>query len=445
MNIVIKNADILNEGQIVRGNVRIENDTIAEIFTDNRSEMPDTQYFDAHGKLLLPGIIDDQVHFRQPGLTHKGDIFSESRAAAAGGITSFMDMPNTLPPTLDSERLDEKFELARQNSLVNYSFYLGASNDNIAHIRRIDPKTVCGVKVFMGSSTGNMLVDDERALSAIFAESPVIVATHCEDENIIREKNLLYRQKYGDSISPACHPQIRTDEACRRSSAKAIELAIRYNTRLHVLHLTTAGETEFFDRISPAYLPRVTAEVCVHHLWFCSDDYAALGNKIKCNPAIKTAADREALQQAVRNGKIAAIATDHAPHTLDEKLRNYCDAPSGLPLVQHSLPMMLELCRQGVFSLFDLVEMMCHRPAKLFNIKKRGFIRTGYFADLTLVDSNSPNTVTANSLMSKCRWSPLEGQGFSAKVVATWVNGATVWHDGRIIETKTARQLEFER
>ena len=445
MNTIIKNADILNEGQIVRAHVRIENDTIAEIITGNCPEMPNTQYIDAQGKLLLPGIIDDQVHFREPGLTGKGDIFYESRAAAAGGITSFMEMPNTAPPTLSMELMEEKCEIAQRNSLVNYSFYLGASNDNIGEIHRVNPKTVCGVKVFMGSSTGNMLVDDERALSAIFAESPVLVATHCEDEEMIRANNLLFRQKYGDGISPACHPLIRNAEACLKSSAKAIELAMRYNTRLHVLHLSTAGETAFFDKITAAYMPPVTAEVCVHHLWFCDEDYARLGNKIKCNPAIKTAAYREALRQAVITGKIAAIATDHAPHTRAEKQRNYFTAPSGLPLVQHSLLMMLELCNRGVFSLFDLVEQMCHRPAKLFNIKKRGFIRAGYFADLVLVNLNRESRTTSESLLSKCRWSPLEGVNFSSTVETTWVNGAKVYDGGQIIETKAAKQMEFER
>jgi dihydroorotase len=329
--------------------------------------------------------------------------------------------------------------------LINYSFYLGASNDNISEINKIDPKKVCGVKVFMGSSTGNMLVDSEDALAAIFAESPVIVAVHCEDENMIKHNSALYRQKFGDDISPSLHPAIRSAEACYKSSAKAVELAAKHDTKLHVLHLSTAKETELFETCTDSYMPRITAEACVHHLWFCDADYEQSGNKIKCNPAIKSANDRDALREAVRCGKIAVVATDHAPHTVDEKQKQYFAAPSGLPLVQHSLSAMLEMHLQGVFSLFDIVNRMCHAPARLFNIRRRGYIREGYYADLTLVDFNAGYSPDGRNILYKCGWSPFEGVNFSTKIEKTWVNGSLVFDRGKIIEANCAERLEFER
>jgi dihydroorotase len=449
MNTIIKNANILNEGKIFEGSVWIEDNIIRKIFTGDI----DVEYisaasfvFDARNKLLMPGVIDDQVHFREPGLTHKGDIFSESRAAAAGGVTSFMDMPNTSPPALSVELLEEKYSIASRNSLINYSFYLGASNSNIAEINRIDPKTVCGVKVFMGSSTGNMLVDDESALSAIFSESPVIVAVHCEDENTVRQNSEIYRQKFEDGDVPtSCHPAIRSAEACYKSSAKAVELATKHNTKLHILHLSTARELDLFESVAKDCLPKITAEACVHHLWFSDLDYENLGNRIKCNPAIKSANDRDALREAVRNGKIAVVATDHAPHTVAEKQKKYFGAPSGLPLVQHSLSAMLEMSRQGVFSLFDIVERMCHAPARLFDIRKRGYIREGYYADLVLVDMNAEYSPNHDNILYKCGWSPFEGVKFSTKIEKTWVNGSIVFDSGKIVETNCAKRLEFDR
>jgi dihydroorotase len=448
MNTIIKGANILNEGRIFEGSIWIENDTIKKIFTaeDSLSDAPADAYtVDARNKLLMPGIIDDQVHFRDPGLTHKGDIFSESRAAAAGGVTSFMDMPNTSPTTLTLELLEEKYSAASRRSLINYSFYLGASNDNIAEIRKVNPANICGVKVFMGSSTGNMLVDSEDALSAIFSESPVLVAVHCEDENTVQRQLAMYRQTFGDDIPADRHPHIRNAEACYKSSAKAVELATKYGTRLHVLHLSTAKEPDLFERSSDSHIPKITAEACVHHLWFCDDDYRKLGNRIKCNPAIKSAEDRQALREAVRNGKITVVATDHAPHTIGEKQRKYVDAPSGLPLVQHSLQAMMEMYRQGIFSLFDVVNRMCHYPAKVFNIRRRGYICEGYYADLTLVDMNVKSSPSSSNILYKCGWSPFEGVDFSTCVEKTWVNGSIVFDRGKIVEAGCASRLEFDR
>jgi dihydroorotase len=449
MNTIIKNANILNEGKIFKGNIQIEDGIIKKIFTDDSYiSNPPTHGFhivEAKNKLLMPGIIDDQVHFRDPGLTYKGDIFSESRAAAAGGVTSFMDMPNTSPPTLNTDLLNDKYNTAKHNSLINYSFYLGASNDNINEIKKINPKTVCGVKIFMGSSTGNMLVDNRDALAAIFSESPVIVAVHCEDEDAVKQNTALYKHRFGDDIPTSIHPEIRTAEACYKSSAKAVELAVKYNTKLHVLHLSTAKELDLFENSSPNHIPKITAEACVHHLWFSDSDYKHLGNKIKCNPAIKSATDREALREAVVNGKITVIATDHAPHTVDEKQKKYFGAPSGLPLIQHSLSAMLEMYRQGIFSLFDIVEKMCHAPARLFNIRKRGYIREGYYADLALIDMNTEYSPSTDNILYRCGWSPFEGVKFSTQVETTWVNGSIVFDKGTIVENNCAKRLEFDR
>ena len=440
MNTIIINADILNEGQIFRGYLEIENETIRDVtpgeFRDTR---PDARIVDARGMLLMPGVIDDQVHFREPGLTHKADIYSESRAAAAGGVTSFMDMPNTSPPATTLELLERKYDLAAEHSLINYSFYLGATNDNLDEIRRIDPSRICGLKVFMGSSTGDMLVDDRDALSAIFAESPVLVATHCEEESVVRANLEHYRRTVGASATASIHPLVRSAEACIKSTRRAIELATRHNARLHVLHLSTGEETGLFDPVSPDRpVPDITAEVCVHHLWFSDEDYAKSGNAIKCNPAVKTVADRAALRDAVKAGRIAIVATDHAPHTLLEKQRGYFDAPSGLPLVQHSLSAMFEMHRHGIFSMFDIVERMCHAPSRLFGIRGRGYIRKGYYADLTLVNLDAPYTPDVGNIHYKCGWSPFEGIRFTARPEKTWVNGTLVYDNGSFTEPVSA-------
>ena len=448
MNTIIKNVTILNEGQQFDGGVLIEGSIIRKVMRLEDLDggiLPtaELKVIDGKGMLLMPGVIDDQVHFREPGLTHKGDVRSESRAAAAGGVTSFMEMPNTRPPAVTVDALEEKYEIASRQSLVNYSFYFGASNDNIAELRRLDRRAVCGVKVFMGSSTGNMLVDDDWALSAIFAESPCIVATHCEDETVVRTNLERYRGRYGDDIPVHHHPDIRSADACYRSSARAVELAERYGTRLHVLHISTERELSLFGEFRVDDIPRITAEVCVHHLWFCDDDYEALGSRIKCNPAIKSAGDRAALRRAVVSGRLAVVATDHAPHTIDEKRRIYIDSPSGLPLVQHSLPAMFEMHREGLFSLATLVERMCHAPARLFGVEGRGFIREGFYADLTLVNPAATWSPEAGNVLYKCGWSPFEGCQFGSRVESTWVNGKLVYNDGEIIEQEAGMRLKF--
>jgi dihydroorotase len=401
--ILIHNATIINEGHSYRGSVLIEGENISKIFPEyvpeyvlNHSE----KVIDAEGLYLIPGVIDDQVHFRDPGLTHKGDIFTESRAAVAGGVTSFMDMPNTRPQTITIEALQAKFEMASQKSVANYSFYLGATNDNIKELLKADAKSVCGIKVFMGASTGNMLVDNENALQRIFAEVDMLIATHCEKEEIIRRNVEFYRNKFGENIPIEYHPIIRSEEACYQSSAQAVELAYKYGSRLHVLHLSTAHEMSLFDK-TPVENKKITAEVCVHHLWFSDADYGRLGTKIKWNPAIKSVADRDALREALKDGKLDVVATDHAPHLLSEKEGGCLNAASGGPLVQHSLQLMLELAAQGVFSKEFVVEKMCHAPAKLFRIKNRGFIREGYRADIVLINPNKTFTVTTDNLLYK--------------------------------------------
>ena len=444
---LIKNARIVNEGLSFNGSVLVENGIISRIIKEGE-ELPVAEYtINATGKLLIPGVIDDQVHFREPGLTHKADIYHESRAALAGGVTSFMDMPNTKPPATTPELLEQKYELGRQHSAINYSFYFGATNENAHLLKELNPKAVCGVKVFMGSSTGNMLVDDEQTLAAIFSTSPILVATHCEDEATIRKNTEEYIKKYGENIPFSAHPLIRSREACYKSSSKAVELAKRYGTRLHVLHLTTADELEFFApfaNLSPEE-KRITAEVCLHHLWYSDEDYEAKESLIKCNPAIKTANDRRALQEAVAKGILDIVATDHAPHTLDEKNADYLHAPSGLPLVQFSLSAMLELHHKGVFSLETVVERMCHAPARLFNISKRGFIREGYHADITLVEPNSPFTVERKDVLSKCGWSPFEGQTFQSKVSHVFVNGELAYENGQLNDNVRGQRLAFDR
>ena len=446
-NTLIENAYIVNERKSFKGSILIENETISRIFKEGE-ELPTAENtIDAAGKLLIPGVIDDQVHFREPGLTHKADIYHESRAALAGGVTSFMDMPNTKPPATTLELLEEKYELGKQHSAINYSFYFGATNENAHLLKELNTKSICGVKVFMGSSTGNMLVDDEQTLATIFSTSPILVATHCEDEATIRKNTEEYIKKYGDNIPFSAHPLIRSREACYKSSAKAVELAKKYGTRLHILHITTADELELFApfvNLKPEE-KRITAEVCVHHLWYCDEDYETKGSLIKCNPAIKTANDRKALQEAATIGVLDIVATDHAPHTLDEKNTDYLHAPSGLPLIQFSLSAMLELYHKDIFSLETIVERMCHAPARLFNISKRGFIREGYHADITLVDLNNPFTVERKDVLSKCGWSPFERQTFQSKVSYVFVNGQLAYENGKINENINGERLAFDR
>ena len=444
---VIHGGTIFNEGRRFEGYIEIANDRIVQVAEGpypGPSPDENIERIDASGKWVLPGVIDDQVHFREPGLTYKADIHTESAAAVAGGVTSFMDMPNNKPATTTLSLLEEKFERAAQTSLANYSFYLGATNENLDEITRIDPKRVCGLKVFMGSSTGNMLVDDEKALAAIFAESPVLIATHCEDEATIQANMAAFKAKYGDQLTPQMHPLIRSTEACYRSTARAVELADRYGANLHVLHLSTARELDLFSN-GPLSTKKITNEVCAHHLWFCDEDYDRLGNRIKWNPAVKTAADRQALREGLLNGKVDVVATDHAPHTLEEKQRPFAQAPSGGPLVQHSLVCLLELCRQGLLTPEQTVDKMCHAPAQRFAIRDRGFLRTGYFADLVIVDPNAPWTVSAENILSKCGWSPFEGVTFSHRVIRTLVNGQTVYLNGQLDRTARGQALVFDR
>ena len=444
--LLIRGGTLIDGGERFEGYLVVAGDRIETV---GRGPYPHERFdgteIDAAGQWVLPGAIDDQVHFREPGLTYKADIRSESIAAAAGGITSFMDMPNVKPPTVTGERLEEKFERAAETSLVNYSFYLGATNDNIDEIRRVDPHRVCGVKLFMGSSTGNMLVDDDAALRAVFAESPVLVATHCEDEATIRANLKKYEALCEAGPTAAIHPLVRSAEACYRSSARAVELAARYGADLHVLHLSTARELDLFDAAKPLAEKRITNEVCVHHLWFSDGDYARKGNFIKWNPAVKTEADRQALRQGIVNGKVDMVATDHAPHTLEEKRRPYREAPSGGPLVQHSLAAMLELAAQGVFPVEKVVEKMCHAPAVRFRVSKRGFLREGYFADIVLVRPGDRWTVGPENILYKCGWSPFEGVAFSHRITRTLVNGRTVYLDGKADTSLRGRALVFDR
>ncbi len=445
---VISGATIVNEGNSFIGDVFVFGDIIENVVPCDNNVAADYsgyEIIDATGLHLFPGVIDDQVHFRDPGLTYKGDLITESRAAVAGGITSFMDMPNTIPNCLTQELLEEKYKYASGRSVANYSFYMGASNDNLDEVKKTDPKTICGIKVFMGSSTGNMLVDDEETLSGIFSSAPTLVAVHCEDENTIIKNTKEYHDKYGDDAPTRIHPEIRSEEACFLSSSKAVNLAKKYGTRLHVLHLTTEKEMSLFRNDIPLEDKKITAEVCVHHLWFSADDYDRKGNFIKWNPAIKYASDREALLKAVVSNKIDVIATDHAPHTLEEKERVYFKAPSGGPMVQHSLIAMLEMYHKGLFSLEKIVEKMSHHPAILFAIKERGFIRKGYKADLVLCDLKSSHTVNKDNVLYKCGWSPMEGEEFNSKIHSTFVNGHLAYCDGVIDDSKIGERLNFNR
>jgi len=448
-SILIVNAVIVNEGRVFKGAVSITGDRISGIYEEALNHQPpiasNTQVIDAKGKYLLPGVIDDQVHFRDPGLTAKGDIQTESRAAVAGGVTSFMDMPNTNPQTLTQQLLAEKYQLGAQKSIANYSFYMGASNDNLDEVLKTNPKNVCGIKVFMGASTGNMLVDNPDVLAAIFEKAPLLVATHCEDEPTIQANTAFFKQKYGEDIPVEAHPLIRNVEACYKSSALAISLARQYNTRLHVLHLSTGHEMVLFDNDIPLEKKRITAEVCVHHLWFSDEDYERRGMFIKWNPAIKTTLDREILFESLLDDTIDVIATDHAPHTLAEKNNTYFKAPSGGPLVQHSLVAMLEMSHQGKISIEKVVEKMCHAPAVCFQVAERGFIREGYKADLVLVDGNAPWTVSSENILYKCGWSPMEGFVFPASIQNTFVNGNMVYGNGQWDESLQGKRLFFNR
>jgi len=444
--ILIRNASIINEGKNFRGDLLIKDEIISSIGSPGQIKVPSgAKVIEAEGLLLMPGVIDDQVHFRDPGLTYKGDIFTESRAAAAGGVTSFMDMPNTNPQTVTIDALNEKYKTGSEKSLINYSFYIGATNTNISEVMKADPSSVCGIKLFMGSSTGNMLVDNENALRELFSKAVIPITAHCEDEPTIRKNIEIYRLKYGDDVPVKMHPLIRSREACFLSSSFAVKLAKEFNTRLHILHLSTADEMKLFSSEPPLEQKRITAEVCVHHLWFDDSSYDELGNLIKWNPAIKTRFDREALIAGVNNNLVDIIATDHAPHTIEEKKNSYFKAPSGGPLVQHSLVAMLELWHSRIFSLEKLVEKMCHNPAILFNIKERGFIREGYKADLCLVDPDNSWRVTKDNILYKCGWSPFEGTTFKSKVVQTIVNGTIVYDNGEINENYRGQRLVFNR
>jgi len=450
---LIYNVTIVNEGILFPGALLIEGERIARVLREEEAvvflQAFTGEVLDGGGRYLLPGVIDDQVHFREPGLTHKGDIYTESRAAAAGGITSYMEMPNTVPQTLTQELLEQKYNLASERSAVNYSFYMGASNQNLAELRRTDPKSVCGIKVFMGASTGNMLVDDPVSLEAIFAESPCIVAVHSEDEGVIRENVRRYflgddATAIRDDVTARYHPLIRSREACIRSTEKALSLAEKHGTRLHILHLSTEEEVAMMSDGSLSE-KRITSEVCVHHLWFSSEDYSRKGNLIKWNPSIKDGRDRAALLEGLLSGRIDIVATDHAPHTLEEKRKPYQLAPSGGPLVQHALPVMLEIVHQGRMSIADMVRYMSHRPADLFSIARRGYIREGYFADLVLVDLHDPWTVTKDNILYKCGWSPFEGISLTSRITSTWVNGSLVYDGDNVVEGVRGKRLMFTR
>ncbi|TJY37971.1 dihydroorotase [Pontimicrobium aquaticum] len=441
--VLIKNARIVNEGSITKGDILIEGEFIREI--SSTINAPEAQIIDAENKYVMPGVIDDQVHFREPGLTHKATIATESRAAAAGGITSFIEMPNTNPQTTTIEKLEDKFEIASKTSFVNYSFMFGGTNDNLDEILKVDDKNVAGLKLFLGSSTGNMLVDNPEVLENIFSNTNLLISVHCEDEATIRKNTANYIEKYGEDIPIKYHPIIRSEEACYLSSSKAIELAKKTGARLHVFHLSTGKETNLFTNKIPLKDKKITAEVCVHHLWFSDKDYEEKGTLIKWNPAVKTVNDRAQLWDALLDDRIDVIATDHAPHTLEEKNNVYTKAPSGGPLVQHALVAMFEAHHQGKISVEKLVEKMCHNPAILFQVEKRGYIKEGYFADLVIVDDNDPWTVNKDNVLYKCKWSPFEGTRFKSKVTHTLVNGNLVYENSKFHEVKAAKRLTFNR
>ncbi len=441
--ILIKNAYIINRGKITSGDIFIKKGFIEQV--DNQIDRQADIELNAEGKYVIPGIIDDQVHFREPGLTHKADLYTEPRAAVAGGVTSFMEMPNTKPPTLTQTLLQEKYDIAAQKSLANYSFFMGTSNDNLEEVLKTNPKNVCGIKVFMGSSTGNMLVDEPSTLEKLFASAPMLIATHCEDEATIRANEVIYREKYGEDVPIEMHPLIRSAEACYKSSSLAVELAKKHNTRLHILHISTKDEVNLFRNDIPLEQKRITSEVCVHHLFFNADDYNRLGTKIKWNPAVKSKEHQSALLPALLDNHLDIIATDHAPHTWDEKQNTYFNAPSGGPLVQHALNVMLKFYHDGLITLEKIVEKMCHAPAVCFQMDRRGFLEEGYWADIVIVDVNKTFTVDKNNLYYKCGWSPLEGQTFTGQVESTIVSGHLAYHNGQFFEDKKGERLMFNR
>lgn len=441
---LIKEVNIVNEGTIKVADVLIKNDLIEKIgnqiaLSENVKEI------DGKGLHLFPGVIDDQVHFREPGLTHKGNIFTESRAAVAGGVTSFMEMPNVNPQTITQDLLTAKYEIGAQNSLANYSFYMGSTNDNLEEVLKTDPASVCGIKIFMGSSTGNMLVDDPDTLEKIFCNAPILIATHCEDEATIRSNTEKYVNEYGDNIPFKYHPVIRNEEACYLSSSRAIELAKKCNTRLHILHISTGKETHLFTNDEPLGKKRITSEACIHHLWFSDADYDEKGAFIKWNPAVKSANDRDQIWEALLDNRIDVIATDHAPHTLEEKQNPYMKAPSGGPLIQHTLVAMLDFYHQGKISLERIAEKMSHAVAECFEVKDRGYIREGYKADLALVNLNKPWTVATENIRAKCKWSPFDGHQFKSSIEKTFVSGHLAYTDGVLDESQLGQRLSFDR
>ena len=443
--ILIKNAKIVNEGSIFEGDVLIENEFIVEIADFISAKSSDCKIIDAEGNFLIPGAIDDQVHFREPGLTHKGDIESESRAAVAGGVTSFIEQPNTIPNALTQDILEEKYKIAENNSFANYSFMMGASNDNLAEVLKTNPKNVAGIKIFLGSSTGNMLVDNEEVLERIFSSTPLLIAVHCEDETTIKNNLEKFKAEYGEDIPVQAHHLIRSEEACFISSSKAIALAKKTGARLHIFHLSTAKEMDLFTNKIPLEQKKITAEVCIHHLWFTNADYDTKGNFIKWNPAVKTENDRNALWEALLDDRIDVIATDHAPHTLEEKQQSYLKAPSGGPLVQHAVVAMFEAYLQGKISVEKIVQKMAHNPAILFKIEKRGFVKVGYYADLAIVNSGLPWTVNKDNIFAKCGWSPFEDFTFRSRVTHTFVNGELVYHNFKVKDIRRGKRLLFDR
>lgn len=443
--ILIKNAKIVNEGSIFEGDVLIENEFIVEIADFISAKSSDCKIIDAEGNFLIPGAIDDQVHFREPGLTHKGDIESESRAAVAGGVTSFIEQPNTIPNALTQDILEEKYQIAENNSFANYSFMMGASNDNLAEVLKTNPKNVAGIKIFLGSSTGNMLVDNEDVLERIFSSTPLLIAVHCEDETTIKNNLEKFKAEYGEDIPVQAHHLIRSEEACYISSSKAIALAKKTGARLHIFHLSTSKEMDLFTNKIPLEQKKITAEVCIHHLWFTNADYDTKGNFIKWNPAVKTENDRNALWEALLDDRIDVIATDHAPHTLEEKQQSYLKAPSGGPLVQHAVVAMFEAYLQGKISVEKIVQKMAHNPAILFKIEKRGFVKVGYYADLAIVNSGLPWTVNKDNIFAKCGWSPFEDFTFRSRVTHTFVNGELVYHNFKVKDIRRGKRLLFDR
>ena len=441
---LILNAKIVNEGTAREGDVFIKGNYIERVDSDLQSITAD-KTIDAKGKFLLPGAIDDQVHFREPGLTHKANIFTESRAAVAGGVTSFMEMPNTVPPAFTQILLEDKYQIAAKTSLANYSFYIGASNDNLDEVMKTNTSQVCGLKIFMGSSTGNLLVDNPKTLTGFFSNFPSLIATHCEDEPTIRRNLEMFRAKYGNDLPAKMHAEIRNHETCYLSSSFAVDLAKKHGTHLHILHISTEKETHLFNNSIPLKDKKITAEACIHHLWFNDSDYARLGMLIKWNPAIKTETDQNAIFAALLDDRIDVIATDHAPHTWQEKQNSYFNAPSGGPLVQHSIVAMMEFYKQGKISLEKIVEKMCHNPAILFRIQKRGYIREGYFADLVLVDPVASWKVSRENIMAKCGWSPFEGKTFNSSIHSTWVSGHLAYQAGKLDDSQLGKRMSFDR